>query len=202
MRVWQWTVCLALGVACGDDPELTSPDEEVCLERRDGGRFCIDVYEASRRDATSTSAGTEEGMTVSLQGRLPWIEVTWEEAEAACGRRGKRLCTLDEWVDACDGQVGPGGRIFAYGDARDTTICNTEGGPIEPGGARDGCRSLRGTSDQSGNVWEWTGSSRAAAAARGGSFRSSQTHRCDSVLPGAMLDVPNDEIGFRCCRDS
>ena len=194
-------LCLT-GMSCGEDPKLGSPDEEVCMDRRNGDRFCIDVYEASRRDATSTEAGVdEEGVTVSLQDRLPWTEITWEGASTACGRKGKRLCSFDEWIDACDGTVGDGGRVFVYGDEVEATICNTAGGPIEPGGQRSGCISVRGTFDQNGNVWEWTGASRGAAAARGGSFRSSQAHRCDSTLPGAMPDVPNVEIGFRCCRD-
>ncbi len=194
-------VLAALG--CGEEPIVQMPDREVCLERRDGNRYCIDVFEASRSDATSTSAGVDdEGRTVSLPDRLPWTEVTWLTARDACARKSKRLCRLDEWLDACDGVVGEEGRTFVYGDTADSSLCNTDGEPIEPGGSRTTCVALTGTLDQSGNVWEWTGETLGAAAARGGSFRSSQTHRCDSELPGASATDTNIEVGFRCCRDS
>ena len=56
-------------IACGDEPpNVGSPDKEVCLSRRSGqGKYCIDVYEASRSDATTTSAGAPS--TAACPGR-------------------------------------------------------------------------------------------------------------------------------------
>jgi formylglycine-generating enzyme required for sulfatase activity len=80
--------------------------------------------------------------------------------------------------------------------------CNTGSGAVEAGGARATCLSAANTQDQSGNVWEWTGNTRGAASARGGSFRSTQTHMCSSTLMNISPDDENVEVGFRCCRDA
>lgn len=196
-------VVLALGaIACEEDvPKLETPDQEVCLDRRDGQRYCIDLFEASRSDASDLSAGTDDlGEPRSLPNRLPWTNIGWAAARMACEGRGKRLCDLDEWVDACDGQVGPEGARYTYGDELDASRCNTEGVGVEPGGRRALCKSTAGTFDQSGNVWEWTGATLGVAAARGGGWRSSQTHRCSDVLMGIPPTEQTAEIGFRCCR--
>jgi hypothetical protein len=55
-------------------------------------------------------------------GRLPWSNVTKEEAEAACEKVGTgwRLCTSAEWLDACNSS---GNTTFPYG-ARTAQRCN------------------------------------------------------------------------------
>src|SRR5688572_14645989 len=46
--------------ACSDDPPaLETRDKEVCLMRRDGVSYCIEVYEASRKDATDQTSGQD-----------------------------------------------------------------------------------------------------------------------------------------------
>ncbi len=194
--------CAAPFAGCGDDPpNFESPDEEVCLDRRDGERYCIERYEASRRDASETAAGTDDqGAPRSLKGRLPWTQVTWAAARAACESKGKRLCELDEWVDACDGAIGTEGLRYTYGDVIDAARCNVGGQGVRPSGSFDGCVSPTRVLDQSGNVWEWTGNTAAAAAARGGGYRSSQAHRCADVLSNIPVTESTPEIGFRCCR--
>ncbi len=199
--------CLAF-VACGEDvPDLEVRDVEVCLESREGTPYCIDTFEASRKDASADSPGVDDSSgTRSLEGRLPWTNLSWTSARAACESRGKRLCERDEWLDACDGQVGEAlGTKYLYGDVLDTTRCNTGTDGVSITGAFLACKASTGTHDQAGNVWEWTGGSTANAAARGGSFRSSATHECRSGdSAGAGIFSPNDtspELGFRCCRD-
>lgn len=202
MRRWVWVVWLLVG--CSEAPVLGVNDPEVCLSRRDGVRYCIEVFEASRDDATPDNAGSDEASPPrAINNRLPWVNLTWGAARTACESKGKRLCDLDEWVDACDGVSGEGGTVFAYGDTRDESnmACNTGSGAMEAAGARSTCESSKGTFDQSGNVWEWSGSTRGAATARGGGFRSTQTHACDSTLMNIDLDAESPEVGFRCCRD-
>lgn len=193
-----------LATGCEDEPTFNVLEPEVCLSRRDGFRYCIEIYEASRADATADSPGTDEASPpIAAQDRIPWVQITWAAAKTACESKGKRLCDFDEWVDACDGVVGDGGTVFAYGDMRDESnmTCNTGSGAAEGTGSRMACATDTGIFDQSGNVWEWTGNTAGAAAPRGGGFRSTQTHACDSVLMNVSNTDESPEVGFRCCRD-
>jgi len=194
-------------IACGDEPpNVGSPDKEVCLSRRSGqGKYCIDVYEASRSDATTTSAGTSEsGGPRSLDGRLPWTMITWDGAKMACAVKNKRLCERDEWLDACDGAVGEAeGTKYVYGNDLMAGLCNTDGSGVAVTGAKSSCVSTTQTFDMNGNVREWTGTIKASAATRGGAWSSSQTHECKSGDGQQILspDATSPEVGFRCCRD-
>jgi len=90
---------------------------------------------------------------------------------------GKRLCHQEEWMLACQGDP-EGGKdwAFAYGDAQDFSVCNTNkpgatyspgcdgdsaasafktcGTNTEPSGAFPRCRSRFGVFDLHGNVAE------------------------------------------------
>lgn len=203
-RVAALVLAGAPALGCSDDPGFVVREDEVCFERRDGRRICVETYEATRQDATDADPGTSSAPPRSTAGRLPWAEISWEAARAACRAKDKRLCERDEWIDACDGGVGEAeGTRYPYGDVRDPTICNVSGaGPI-PGGQAPGCASGFGVLDMGGNLWEWTGNTPAAATARGGSFRSTRTHDCFSGDATQRFDpgLPNAEVGFRCCRD-
>lgn len=201
-----WSPLLFVVLACGDDELQAIPDPEVCLVGRDGARFCIEVHESTRADATETSAGVDDASPpVAKPGRLPWTQVTWEGAKNACLSKQKRLCEREEWIDACDGEASEeGGSKYAYGDERDPSICNADGGGVEATGARVGCKSSTGTVDQSGNVWEWTGNSAGTAAPRGGSYASSVLHECKSGDSNLFIPLTqkSEQVGFRCCRDA
>jgi hypothetical protein len=89
---------------------------------------CIDQYEASRPDATATSAGSSEWYAASAAGVLPWTDVTVEEAASACqgetiysyfkpGPRplpSKRLCKYFEYEQACGGRNNDPASDFDY----------------------------------------------------------------------------------------
>jgi formylglycine-generating enzyme required for sulfatase activity len=124
------------------------------------GSYCIDRYEAP-----------------NVKGELPLALVTAYDGEAWCTERGKRLCTQDEWVRACE---GPHHRLYPYGSEYREDACNDDKGwilvhwkalakwPHDPAldeatrlyqadmsGARADCVSEEGVADLTGNVAEW-----------------------------------------------
>jgi formylglycine-generating enzyme required for sulfatase activity len=78
------------------------------------GNVVMMKYEASRSDADGTTQGVRTGRPCSAAGKLPWTNVTWGEASAACcalnangqcdaGLKGWRLCDSSTWETACKG---------------------------------------------------------------------------------------------------
>jgi sulfatase modifying factor 1 len=122
--------------------------------------FCIDRYEAP-----------------NMRGEMPLALQTAYDGEAWCAAHGKRLCTEDEWVRACE---GPHRRRFPYGDVHVASACNDDRAwrkvrwnlrakwpddeaieeaahlfQGEPSGSRAACVSEDGVFDLTGNVAEW-----------------------------------------------
>jgi Sulfatase-modifying factor enzyme 1/Putative metal-binding motif len=129
------------------------------------------AYEASRYDATSTSAGfdsTKRGC--SVYNKLPWANVTMSEAEHACELLGPnwRLCTAAEWQAGCQGASSSNN--FPYGTTYVAGNCNGNDFMVNmgmtpatiPTGIAGNCVSVISTNpslklfDMSGNVKEWT----------------------------------------------
>ncbi|MBU1240521.1 hypothetical protein KJ865_12495, partial [Myxococcota bacterium] len=90
--------CSATGecepVAAGHDNDCWSfCVDGVCQkcpeEMRDTGTACMDLHEAP-----------------NIAGALPFVMFTFNESEAWCIDRGKRLCLDTEWTSVCE---GPGG---------------------------------------------------------------------------------------------
>ena len=174
----------------------------------DMGSYLIAKYEASRPDASATSVGSDNSKACSRAGVLPWEDVSWNDAEAACEASGGRLCNANEWEDACDGVLGDGGSYYPYGDLFDGGICNgsnTLNYEAVPTGSMTECVSSFGVFDLSGNLWEWTSELfYSDRVYRGGDYDSySMTLECwgdDSK----SHDSPSSHrygYGFRCCKD-
>jgi hypothetical protein len=190
-----------------------------------GNDFWIYQYEASRPDATATSAGSLEARSCSRGGVLPWALVTWDEAAEACDAAGKRLCTEDEWQAACGGSAGT---LFPYGDVYDADACNgndydpncagADDDVVQPTAAPHGCPkpgasqcvSSHGAAagqrvyDMSGNLREWT------AEVIGGDLRRIRGGGFDNVDDALTCEFdfwsqePDSfffNLGFRCCAD-
>lgn len=159
--------------------------------------FQIDVYEFPNQ-----------------RGALPRVNVSWEEAAAACAARGKRLCSEQEWRRAC---AGPANRLYGYGSVFESGRCNT---PYQEGdtwrrdrglarsGAFPGCASDFGVYDLIGNVWEWTADRYAGdqdwRVVRGGSWFHNVNLATSESRYGRYLtpDYRLELIGFRCCRSA
>jgi hypothetical protein len=91
-----------------------------------GFAYCIDRYEASRRDATAGAQGQDVLVALSRPGALPWMVRPMSadhlaEFQAACEAAGKHLCTSDEWFAAC---TGPEQTTHVYGNEFDRETCN------------------------------------------------------------------------------
>ncbi len=129
----------------GDDEWGRSAEAQTCPKGmasiRD--RFCIDRFEAStvviqrpRRPGSKTTPTIVKKhspykpvdgvtvMAVSEKGRVPQGYISRDQAEQACFNAGKRLCTDDEWLDACRGKKPT---QYPYGDAHEDGKCNDRG---------------------------------------------------------------------------
>lgn len=175
----------------------------------DQGRpFYIDSFEASL-DAS--------GRALSLHGQDA-ANATWYEAKAACEKAGKRLCTTEEWVTACQSSAavdddGNGnfaddyveGNQFPYADYYERGFCrdieDRKTGKPGKTGSKPRCATPTGVYDLGGNVAEWAGDVEGKAVLLGGDFRSKDKSGC--FRPNATYGPghKNIGIGFRCCSD-
>ena len=179
---------------------------EVTLPERS---FWIDSFEGSL---------DSQGRALSLAGVLP-ANATWYEAGAACEKAGKRLCTSEEWVSACQGAPavdddGDGnfandyveGNQFPYADwyeprwCRDTEDKDT-GRPGETGSSARCQTPDTGIFDLGGNVAEWTGAREGDGRLLGGDYRAKDKTGCFRRASTFGPGHKNVGIGFRCCSD-
>lgn len=185
------------------------------------GRRWIMSYEASRPDATASAAGSMSHRACSEAGRIPWTNVTYAQAQAACATQGARLCTEGEWQRACQTSASMA-CTWSYSSSCRTfssTTCNGnefDTNSSQPGdqddvlatGAMSMCYADWGSSrrvyDLSGNVAEWAAArSSGVNPLRGGSSTSpSGGTACgfDFVVANDTFATPS--VGFRCCRDT
>jgi formylglycine-generating enzyme required for sulfatase activity len=85
----------------GSDAEGPCPTDMLEV-----GSFCIDRFEAP-----------------NVPGAVPLVMYTFDESEAWCESRGKRLCFDDEWTAAC---AGAAGTKYPYGDDHQPGVCNDD----------------------------------------------------------------------------
>jgi len=92
------------------------------------------------------------------KGDVPVVYITWNDAEAYCKAKGKRLPTEEEWEKAAR---GPNGNAYPWGNEWKEGASNTyESGMVKAVnvGQFSGDVSAFGVYDMLGNVQEWTAS--------------------------------------------
>jgi hypothetical protein len=102
------------------------------------GATFIGAYEASRPEATATSADSGNGFFTSAPtgvtpdrtyacsegGVLPWFLVTPREVEQSCAAVGGRICRTNEWQAACRGTASCAWGYDSNCSASSPTKCN------------------------------------------------------------------------------
>ncbi|MFQ5474415.1 MAG: N-acetylmuramoyl-L-alanine amidase [Candidatus Nanoarchaeia archaeon] len=104
------------------------PDNMVAAKQG----VCIDKYEAHLIKADGSawpyyrnpSKEIDTLKAQSLPGVKPQGYISGVDSKKACENARKRLCSLDEWMAACQG--GDPNRIFPYGNERIKGACNDE----------------------------------------------------------------------------
>lgn len=166
-------------------------------------------------DAGTCAKDTFQGCNWGVAGREdhPMNCVQWTGAQQFCGYVGGRLCSEDEWLQACSGTDG---RAFPYGGAFDVNACNSQSETVKvegramgtvPVGSLKQCQGgLPGLFDMAGNVTEWVDSCKGTYCKfRGGGWNSNDPidrfAACTGVCSGNQKTFASATIGFRCCRD-
>jgi Sulfatase-modifying factor enzyme 1/Putative metal-binding motif len=181
-----------------------------------GSSLWIYKFEASRADATGDAAGILNSRACSRAGVLPWTNLTYSQAKAACEASGLTLCSRPEWLTACRGESDCD--WSATGCTSYNAQCNghdvsaTPGSPdtdvLKPTGSMADCYanfSAGRVFDLSGNAKELTTDSNSPASnpLSGGSYNNAPMGlQCDFdfSVGGPDLHLPN--VGFRCCTTS
>ena len=170
-------------------------------------RTCVG---AGACDAATASALCNYGLT----GRddHPVNCVAYPGAEQYCTHVGGRVCTEEEWLDACRGTDGRG---FPYGNTFDLARCNVQSLTSEGGRERatapvasfPGCEGgLPGLFDMAGNVAEWVNSCHDDYCKfRGAGYLSNDPidtfAACSGVCSGNDKNFQSGVVGIRCCKD-
>lgn len=159
-------------------------------------KFCIDTYEYPNQ-----------------LGVKPKLQNTWYQAKTSCEKENKRLCSENEWTQACRGEDN---LPYPYGYKRDATACLIdlpwqdptthtfeELDKTVPAGSMPRCVSSYGVYDMTGNGDEWSvsaGGTPFISVLKGGHPHGVR-NRC---TPHTTAHGPNFsfyDTGFRCCKD-
>ncbi len=199
--------------------------------------FCVDQYEASlaivQADGSLQSwspyfnPGTRPVHAISVAKAIPQGYINANQAEAACQRSGKRLCTDNEWLRACRGSSDT---LYPYGNTRQPGVCNdarsrhpaieyfgTDAGwiwheldnacinqqadTVVTGDSHPGCITDEGVHHMMGNMHEWISDS--GGIFRGGFYADTRHNGdgCEYDTEAHNRSHWDYSTGFRCCAD-
>jgi len=171
-----------------------------CVGAQKPLRYCVDRYEYTRPNES-----------------LPANYASFVEASRVCTELGKRVCTEDEWVFACEGEEM---RPYPYGFSR-APVCNQDRSDLyemkqqkqvlrdhrHAAGSHPECKSPFGVYDLAGNLDEpvLRESQRHAYpfrnALKGGWWMAAR-NRCRPATTAHDDHYKDIQIGVRCCREA
>ncbi|XP_061818956.1 inactive C-alpha-formylglycine-generating enzyme 2 isoform X1 [Nerophis lumbriciformis] len=180
-------------------------------QRIESAPWWLPVERAFWRQPSGPGSGIRERLD------FPVVHVSWNDAQAFCSWKGKRLPSEDEWEWAVRGRRQ--GRTFPWGNKFQSNRSNLWQGSFPDGDtAEDGYHGVSpvtafppqndfGLLDMMGNTWEWTSSVFPAAqhmfVLRGASWidtaDGSANHKATlATRMGNTPDSASDNLGFRC----
>jgi formylglycine-generating enzyme len=221
--------------ACPDDMRLVEgvhhdQISQLCSEVREGVTkrpVCFAYDEeltALEGKTTAVHVCMDQYEAPNKKGSRPLTMQSYESGTKWCEKRGKRLCSEQEWELACE---GPKHLPWAYGWSLNKKLCNSdkawkqvdfaafdkgrEEGLAEserlwqgtPSGRYKTCVSPFGVFDMIGNLEEWvtTRPSRDKPGALMGGFWSKPWTGCRGTNDAHQATFAFYETGFRCCKD-
>jgi len=201
---------LAQAKAAAAAPQAAKPDGKNMIAAKTAkGEFYIDPFEC---------AISKDGKAITLPGVEPAM-ASWTEADEACKKAGKRLCSEEEWISACSGTPAVDnnsnqhfddddveGAMYPYGQFYTAGKCVDQEdkykGKYVKTGSKEGCRTPSGVYDLAGNIGEWAGTTKETAGLMGGHNNSGESARCTQRSSTIGVGSRNQTTGFRCCADS
>jgi hypothetical protein len=181
--------------------------------------FWMDTFEASLDDGVATVG----------KHQVPAIRMSWFAAQDACDSAGKRMCSEEEWIAACqsaapvdddkDGAFADDlieGNSYPYGDFHTKRFCWEDHAPnrrLSPDeqeawrpvytGEMPACVTPDGVYDLAGNVEEWVGSTPDEALLMGGAYDTPDDKaRCYRRNDTFGAGYANMRTGMRCCSNT
>lgn len=150
------------------------------------GKYCIDQFEFPNQ-----------------QGSMPQTDVSYTEAQSICQNRGKRLCTGEEWENACTARQK--GTVYPYGREYQADKCNTLDNPrvknsLATSGEFTECKNGSEIYDMSGNAAEWTAEIAGNAYVYGGSWQNGKNESNCKSRVALQKTKKYFYAGFRCCK--
>lgn len=202
--------------------------------------FCIDRYESVTQVKSGSrwvfhspfeSVKGKEIRAVSRPGRYPQAYISRNEADVACKRSKKRLCTESEWKTACKGKSPT---LYPYGKEHRPGRCNDSGvsplnhfygvksgpplsaygwgpmndpklnqlrGSLAKTGQFTGCRNSWRLHDMVGNLHEWVADP--SGVFLGGYYLDTKINGegCNYKTTAHAPIYHDYSTGFRCCAD-
>ncbi len=210
--------------------EMVSVEHRYCIDRWEGSLVEVGVNGGSRAFSPFQVVDGHEVRAVSVPAVFPQGYISGNQAEAACERSSKRLCSPNEWRKAC---VGPDEALYGYAKTHRRGACNDDGkspmlalfggalaevrdwdplkmndprlnqldGALARTGAHASCTNEYGVYDMVGNLHEWTNDP--DGTFQGGYYLDTSINGegCSYRTTAHDFDYHDYSTGFRCCAD-